>query len=122
VAVLLDINKFERLYRRTVKRVAVTGTTEYLKLSPVGPGKIRVLTHVTVENQTTDLDQCRIGIDHGGVLHYLDELKNVVADELMVSRSDVLLGEGDRFFAELIGTITDATLIMICVGWEQRMK
>lgn len=116
---LLNINEFNRLYRRTIKRVGVTGTTEYLKLSPVGPGKIRVLSHVTVENETTALTKCRIGIDHGGLLHYLDELQAVAANELAVSRSDVLLGEGDRFFAELIGTITDATLIMTCVGWEQ---
>jgi len=116
---LLNINNFNRLYRRTVKRVGVTGTVEYLKLNRVGPGKIRVLSHVTVENQTTTLTKCRIGIDHSGVIHYLDELQTVGIAELIVSRSDILLGEGDRFFAELTGTITTATLIMTCVGWEQ---
>lgn len=119
--VLLDINNFERLYRRTIKRLGVTGTTEYLKLKPIPAGKIRVLSHVTVENLTTTLTYCRLGIDHGGVIHYLDELKTVAIAELMVSRSDIILGEGDTFFAELNGTITDATLIMTCVGWEQSL-
>ena len=116
---LRNINDFDRLYRRTIKRVGVTGTTEYLKLNRVPPGKVRVLSHVTVENQTTALTKCRLGVDHSGVIHYLDELQTIAADELMVSRSDVLLGEGDCFFAELKGIITDATLIMTCAGWEQ---
>ena len=115
----LNINAFHRLYRRTIKRVGVTGTTEYLKLNRVPAGKIRVLSHVTVENLTTALTKCRLGIDHGAAFHYLDELQTIAANELAVSRSDVLLGEGDRFFAELIGTITAATLIMTCLGWEQ---
>jgi len=41
--------------------------------------------------------------------------------ELAVSRSDILLGEGDSFFAELIGTHDPDALIMTCVGWEQSL-
>lgn len=118
---LLNINNFNRLYRRTIKRVGVTGTTEYLKLNRVPAGKVRVLSHVTVENLTTALTKCRLGIDHSGVIHYLDEIQTVAIAELLVSRSDILLGEGDRFFAELTGTIVNATLIMTCVGWDQNL-
>ncbi|GAJ15430.1 unnamed protein product, partial [marine sediment metagenome] len=38
--------------------------------------------------------------------------------ELAVSRSDILLGEGDVFFADLIGTTTGDSLVMSCLGWE----
>lgn len=118
---LLDINKFERLYRRTKGVKGVSGSVVYIKLSPVGPGKIRVLTHVTVEDKTTAYTKVRVGIDHGGILYYLDELGSPAADELAVARSDVLLGEGDRFFAELAGTTTADELVMTCCGWEQSL-
>lgn len=114
-----NINEFDQLYRRTKKGLGVTTSTVYIKLKPIGPGKIRVLSHVTVENQSTGYTKCRLGIDHGGIIHYLDELQTIAADELAVSRSDILLGEGDRFFAELIGTTTGDALIMTCAGWEQ---
>lgn len=119
--VLFDIMKFQRLYRRTLTRTGDVGATVYIKLGQVGPGKIRVLTHVTVENRTDTTTQIRIGIDHGGILHYVDELKTVVATELVVSRSHILLGEGDRFFSELIGTHDIDELVMTCLGWEQKL-
>jgi len=122
VAVLFDVNKFHRLYRRTLKASGITDLTTKLKLKPIGPGKIRVLTHVTVENTSVAYDLCRIGIDHGGVIHYLDELQAIAANELAVSRSDILLGEGDAFFAELTGTNPLGNATMTCVGWEQRLK
>jgi len=121
VAVLFDINKFDRLYRRTKGASGKTGVAVYIKLKPIGPGKLRVLTHVTVENLTASYTKCRLGIDHSGVLHYLDELQTIAAAELAVSRSDILLGEGDSFFAELVGTHDPDKLIMTCVGWEQRL-
>jgi len=117
--VLLDVNKFERLYRRTKKTKGKEGALVYIKLRPIAPGKIRVLTHVTVENRTAAFTKCRLGIDQSGVIHYLDELQNIAANELAVSRSDILLGEGDYFFAELTGTHDPDKLVMSCVGWEQ---
>ena len=117
--VLLDVNKFECLYRRTKKAKGKNDALVYIKLRPIGPVKIRVLTHVTVENRTADWTKCRLGIDQSGVIHYLDELQNIAANELAVSRSDILLGEGDYFFAELTGTHDPDKLVMACVGWEQ---
>lgn len=119
MAKLFNINDFHRLYRRTKRGDGLTGSTVYIKLNPVAPGKIRVLSHITVENQTNDFTKCRLGIDHGGVIHYLDELTTIVEDELCVARSDVLLGEGDRIFAELAGTTTGDALIMTCLGIER---
>lgn len=114
----MNINDFSRLYRRTVTGVGVTNGTVRLKLNRIKAQKIRTLTHVTVENQTLAYDKCRLGIDASGRDHFLDELTTIAADELAVSRSDILLGEGDVFFAELTGTDTGDVLIMTCIGWE----
>jgi len=95
-----------------------TGAIVSLSLDPVPPKILRVLTHVTVENLTTAFTKCRLGIVNGQALFYIDELAVVAADELCVSRSDILLGEADRFFAQLTGTTTDDVLRMVCIGWE----
>lgn len=116
-----NINDFDRLYRRTKTGVGVTGETVRLRLNPVRARKLRVLTHVTVENQTSPYTKCRLGINAAGRYHYLDELQTIAADELAVSRSDIILGEGDYFFAELTGTTTGDDLILTCVGWEQSL-
>lgn len=118
---LNDINKFDRLYRRTITGLGVTGQAVRLLFKPIAPKRVRFLTHVTVENQTTAYTKCRLGIDASRVDHYLDELQTIAAGELAVSRSDVVLGEGDVFFAELMGTTDDDVLIMTCVGWEQKL-
>lgn len=117
----MNINNFDRLYRRTVNGVSDNATTFRLKLNRIKARKIRVLSHVTVENLTDGYTKCRLGIDASGRDHYLDELTNPVAKELGVSRSDIILGEGDVFFAELTGTTDGDVLIMTCIGWEQSL-
>lgn len=114
----MNINDFDRLYRRKTDKRSDGSATFRLKLDPVDRKTLRVLTHVTVENQTTAYTKCRLGIQSGAVDHYLDELQTIAADELAVSRSDIILGEGDRFFAELTGTTSGDDLIMSCIGWE----
>jgi len=116
-----NINNFSQLYRRSIKGDGETGAVVRLTLNRIKPRVARVLTHVTVENQTSAYTKCRLGIDAGGRDHYLDELTTIAADELAVSRSDILLGEGDSFFAELTGTTGGDVLVMTCVGWEQRI-
>jgi len=116
---LLNINEFHRLYRANIFGDGKTTSTVYLYLARLRAGRIRVLTHVTVESTVHGCDTIRLGIENGGVRYYLDELKTVAAAELCVSRSDILLGEGDRFFAELQGTTTGAKLTMTCVGWTR---
>ena len=117
-----NIHDFDRLYRRTQKGVGVTGSLVRLSLNPISPNTLRVLTHVTVENKTTDFLKCRLGITSTGRDHYLDELTLILADELAVSRSDILLGEKDVFFAELTGTTTGDEIVMTAIGWEQTLK
>lgn len=101
--------------------IGETGETIFIKISRVKPRIIRVLTHVTVENLTSDYTKARLGINHGGTLYYLNELQTIKANELAVSASDILLGEGDVFFSELTGTTDGNALIMTCVGWEMKI-
>lgn len=117
----MNVNDFTQLFRRTVNAVSDNATTFRLELDRVEARKIRTLTHVTVENETTAYTKCRLGIDAGGRNHYLDELQTIAADELAVSRSDIILGEGDVFFAELYGTTAGDVLIMTCIGWENNL-
>ncbi len=114
----MNIFNFDRLYRRAVHGKGATGSEVDLILDPVPAGRLRVLTHVTVENITSGFTKCRLAIINGSVVYYIDEIDTVAAEELLISRSDILLGEADRFFARLIGTTTDDTLKMVCIGWE----
>ena len=116
---MFNINDFRQLYRRTVTGAGVTGSVVRLKIDKIDPKRLRMLTHVTVEDQTTAYTKCRLGINASGRIHYLDELTTIAAAELAVSRSDIVLGEGDYFFADLTGTVDDDALIMTCIGWEQ---
>jgi len=115
---MLTINSFSRLYRRTRRGAGVTGSAVRIESSRIKPNRVRVLSHVTVENETSAYTKCRLGIDNGGIYYYLDELQTIAAEELVISRSDIILGQGDVFFAEFTGTTDGDPLIMTCVGWE----
>ena len=114
-----NINDFDRLYRRTLTENAGATSPHRIKLDRVEARRIRVLSHVTVENKTLAYTKCRLGITSGGRDHYLDELTAIAANELAVSKSDIILGEGDVFFAELTDTAENELLIMTCIGWEK---
>jgi len=116
-----NVNDFDQLYRRTIKSVSTDATAFRVSLNRIKAGKIRVLTHVTVENKTDGYTKCRLGINNGGNDHLLDELTDPEANELAVSRSDILLGEGDVFFAKLDGATVGDVIIMTCIGWEQSL-
>lgn len=114
-----NIYDFDRIYRRTKRALGVTAGTVRISLGRVSAKTLRVLTHVTVENMDNTCTKVRLGIDAGSVIHYFDEIETLAAAELAVSRSDVLLGEGDAFFAELTGTTTGDRLVMTCIGWSK---
>jgi len=116
-----NINDFTQLYRRKVNAVSDNATAFRLKLNKIKSGKVRVLSHVTVENVTNSYTKCRLGIDAGGRDHYLDELITIAANELAVSRSDIILGDGDVFYAEASGAAVGDLLITTYVGWENNV-
>ncbi|MBA7524712.1 hypothetical protein ES705_16854 [subsurface metagenome] len=113
-----NINDFNQLYRRNITKIGDGSTLIPLQLNRIDPKTLRNLTHVTVENQTNAYTKCQLGINSSGLIYYLDELLTIAAAELAVSRSDILLGEGDVFFAELTGTTSGDLLVMNCIGWE----
>lgn len=114
-----NINDFDRIYRRTLRGAGKTGSVVRLELERIPAKTLRVLSHVTVEDETNGFTKGRLGILSGGKNHYLDETTDIAAAELAVARSDVQLGEGDTFFIDLTGTTDDDVLTMTCVGWEQ---
>lgn len=117
---MLNLYEFDRLYRRKLRAVGVTGSTVRIQTSPIKAQKIRVLTHVSVEDEDNAYTLLRVGVSNRGELYYLDELTTPGAGELAVSRSDILLGDGDRFFADLTGTTTGDNLVMVLSGWEMK--
>ena len=116
-----SINDFDRLYRITKTGVGVLNQTVRVSLGRVAPKTLRLLTHVTLENKSNDGLKDRIGINAGDRDHYLDEIDDPLKGELIVSRSDILLGEGDAFFADFTDAQNGDELILTCVGWEQRL-
>ena len=118
---MFDIYNFKRLYRKTKREIGATGSTVRLQLKPIKTKTIRILSHIAVENKTTAYTKIRLGIKNIGIDYYLDELQTIAANELVTSKSNIILGEGDQFFAELTGTTTDDILIMTCIGWEQKL-
>ena len=114
----MNIFDFNRLYRTRIKGTGITGSTVYLKLDPVEPGTIRVLTHVTVENKTSAYTLLRLSIYDGATDFVIDECQQPAADELAIHKQDILLGERDVLRATLTGTTTDDDLELLAIGWE----
>lgn len=115
----MNLLDFDRLYRQKVTAIGLTGSVVNIELDPVYPSKIRVLSHVTIENKTTAFTKIRLAIKHHSLTFYLDELDSPTAAELIVSRSDIILGEMDILVAECTGTTTDDELVLIAIGIEK---
>ena len=115
----MNLQDFDRLYREKVTGTGVTGSVVDVELDPVDAGKIRVLTHVTLENKTSAYTKVRLAIKHHALTFYLDELDSPAAGELVVSRSDIILGEMDILTAECTGTTTGNILILTAIGTEK---
>ncbi len=114
-----NLFEFERLFRRTLSAVGVTGSTVYMRLKPVPPKLLRLLSHVTFEDITNSVTKVRLSIQSVGVTHYLDEITDLASRELAVSRSDIILGDGDVFTAEITGSTNDDLLFLTCIGTEK---
>lgn len=118
---MFNINEFDQLYRRKKGGKGVSGSLVRVSLSRVKAKKLRVLTHVAVENTTSAFTKVRLGVKNVGIDYYLDELQTISANELCVSKSDILLMDGDEFFAEFTGTTTDDDLLLVVSGWEKQL-
>lgn len=114
------MNLFEvtRTYRNTIHKSSDGSAQIRLELDRVKSKRRRVLTHVTVENETTAYTKVRLAIKRTNRTHYLDELATPGAAELAVSRSEIILEELDQFFALLSGTTSGDVLRLTAIGWE----
>ena len=117
----MNLLDFDRLYRKKVTGIGVTGSVVNVELDPVDAAHIRVISHVTVENKTHAYTKVRLAINHRSLIFYLDELTAPASDELIVSRSDILLGEGDILFVECTGTITGDIIDLMAIGTEKHL-
>lgn len=115
----MNVFEFDRLYRRKVIGTGVTGSVVDVALDPVDSQNIRVLSHVTAENETNSFTKVRLAIKHHALTYYLDELDSPAAAELAVSRSDIFLGEMDILIAEFTGTTTGDILVLTAIGTEK---
>jgi hypothetical protein len=114
----MNINDFDLLYRERKTAVGITGASTIIDLDRVNPGRIRVLTHVSVENKTNTYTKCRLSIYNGAIDFFLDEAIYPEEDELLVHPKDILLGEGDILRITLTGTTTSDELEVHAIGWE----
>lgn len=115
----MNLFDIDRLYRQKVTAIGVTGSVVNIALDIVEPHRIRTLSHVTVEDETNSFTKVRLAIKHHSRTFYIDELDTPAAAELVVSRSDILLGEGDILVAECTGTTTSDKLVLTAIGTEK---
>lgn len=114
----MNINDFDSLYRERVTALGVTGSDVILNLEKVDSGRIRVITHLAVENKTTAYTKFRLSVYNGATEFLLDEAIYPDEDELLVHPKDVVLGESDVVRATLTGTVTGDKIEMHAIGWE----
>jgi len=114
----MNINDFDSLYRERVTALGVTGADVLLKLEKVDPGRIRVLTHLAVENKTSAYTKLRLSVFNGATEFMLDEAIYPEEAELLVHPKDIVLGENDVVWARLTGTATADQIELHAIGWE----
>ena len=114
----MNVNTFDLLYRERKTALGITGSSVTMELERVNAGRIRVLTHVSVENKTSAYTKCRLSIYNGAVDFFLDEAIYPAAEELLVHSKDIQLGEGDILRATLTGTTTADEIEVHAIGWE----
>jgi len=115
---MMNINEFDLLYRERQTAVGITGTNVIIKTERVRPGRIRALTHVSIENKTSAYTECRLSIRNGAEDFMIDQAIYPDKNELLVHPKDILLGEGDVLRATLTGTVTGDILELHAIGWE----
>lgn len=116
----MNVNEFDRLYRERKTATGVTGSSLIIQTDKVDPGRIRVLTHVSIEDRTNAYTKCRLSIWNGATDFYIDEAIYPDEDELLVHPKDIIMGEGDILRATLTGTTTGDQIELHAIGWEMR--
>lgn len=69
----------------------------------VAPRSFLVVTHVSVENETTAYTNLRVGVDQRGSIRFHEEEKNPAADEIYWTRSRFFVPEGAYLKVRCVG-------------------
>ena len=118
----MNVNNFDLLYRERKTAAGITGSTLTIQAARVDPGRIRVITHVSIENKTSAYTKCRLSVYNGATDFEIDEAIFPDEDELLIHPKDIVLGEGDILRARLTGTTTGDIVEMHIVGWEMKRE
>jgi hypothetical protein len=118
----MNINEFDSLYRERVTALGVTGSDVVLELEKVNSGRIRVITHLAIEDKTSSYTKFRLSIYNGATEFMIDEAIYPEEDELLVHPKDLVLGESDVVRATLTGTVTGDLIEMHAIGWEMQRE
>jgi hypothetical protein len=114
----MNVHEFNLLYREQVFAAGITGSTIIMAMERVRPGTIRVITHVSVQNETSDFTECSLSVRNGISEYEIDQAIYPGANELLKHHHDILLGEGDILQATLTGTVTGDQIKLTAIGWE----
>ncbi len=104
------LGKFGYLMRRRIRLDSGGAAVEYIDDKIVGSGRMLNIVRVSVENETNDYTELRIGVLSSGIFHPHEEEKNPNAGSLYWTSEEFYLGEGEKLRIELTGT-TDADII-----------
>lgn len=105
-----------RPYTHSVGILSGGGTYDDLDDDRVDPGKLRVITHVSVENKTNAYTHLRIGVERTGVFLPHEEEKSPVAGEVYWTRSRIIVPAGSLLKARMTGCTSGDVLEMHIQG------
>jgi len=103
------------------ERVGVTSdgsTNVEVRTSAVEPGWRWIVTHYSVEDETTALSSIRPYVESGGYAYLLEEQVSPLAGVLYDGDKLNVLGEGDRFAARFNGSANNDLLRLFVYGWR----
>lgn len=107
------------IYDRITNTSADTGTNN-MRRNKIKPGRIEIISIVSVENLTTAYTSLRIGVFDNGVFHPYFEEKNPAAGEIYFTTDKIILRDGQQLQAELKGCTSGDHLEMYTHGeWSE---
>lgn len=118
----MNVNDFDQLYRERKTYAGVTGEEVTIRSRRVDPGRIRIITHASIEDKTNAYTNCRLSVWNGATNFNIDEAIHPAEDELIIHKQDIVLGEGDELRAVLTGTTTGDQIEAHLIGWEMKRK
>ncbi len=116
-----NLGRLGNLFRHRITHISDGGAIEYIHDDPVMSGAIQVITRVSVENETSDYNQLRIGVLHAELFHPHEEEKNPNAGQLYWMSEEIYLGEREKLRIALSGTSASDVITVYIEGFEARI-